>query len=69
MRELAADRGFIVSVVKKEFEGQKSKFEMYYNYREKASAVPSHRALAMLRGEREKVLRLSLELPAETAEQ
>ncbi|MCL2218485.1 MAG: RNA-binding transcriptional accessory protein [Chitinispirillia bacterium] len=67
MRELAVDQGFIVSAVKKEFEGQKSKFEMYYNYREKAAAVPSHRALAMLRGEREKVLRLSLEMPVDSA--
>jgi uncharacterized protein len=67
MRELAAKDGFIVSAVKKEFAGQKSKFEMYYNFREKASAVPSHRVLAMLRGEREKVLRLSLELPVEAA--
>ena len=69
MRELAADQGFIVSAVKKEFEGQKSKFEMYYNFREKASAVPSHRVLAMLRGEREKALRLSLDMPAESAVQ
>ncbi|MCL2183386.1 MAG: RNA-binding transcriptional accessory protein [Chitinispirillia bacterium] len=67
MRELAADQGFIVSAVKKEFEGQKSKFEMYYNYKEKASAIPSHRVLAMLRGEREKTLRLSLEMPVDSA--
>jgi len=67
MRELAVDQGFIVSAVKKDFEGQKSKFEMYYNYKEKAAAIPSHRVLAMLRGEREKTLRLSLEMPADTA--
>ncbi|MDR2592350.1 MAG: RNA-binding transcriptional accessory protein [Chitinispirillales bacterium] len=65
LRESAAEKGFIVSAVKKEFAGQKSKFEMYYDYREKASAIPSHRFLAMQRGEHEKVLRLSLELPTE----
>ncbi|MDR3012755.1 MAG: RNA-binding transcriptional accessory protein [Chitinispirillales bacterium] len=69
MRELATDEGFIVSAVKKDFEGQKSKFEMYYGFREKAAAIPSHRVLAMLRGEREKVLRLSLEMPEESAVQ
>jgi uncharacterized protein len=69
LRELAVDQGLIVSTVKKDFEGQKSKFEMYYDFKEKASAIPSHRILAMLRGEREKVLRLSLELPADTAVQ
>ncbi len=67
MRELASDEGQIVSAVKKEFEGQKTKFEMYYEFKEKVSSLPSHRILAMLRGEREKVLRLSLEVPSETA--
>ncbi len=62
---MAAEKGVIVSAVKKEFAGKKSKFEMYYDYRERAAAIPSHRFLAMQRGEREKVLRLSLELPAE----
>jgi uncharacterized protein len=67
MRELAQEQGLVASAVKKEFVGQKSKFEMYYDFKEKVSALPSHRVLAMLRGEREKVLRLSLELPADTA--
>ena len=62
MRELAFEQGLLVSEVKKEFEGQKTKFEMYYNFKEKVSTLPSHRVLAMLRGEREKVLRLYLEL-------
>jgi len=70
LRDLAAAKGVIISAVKKEFAGQKSKFEMYYDYREKASAVPSHRFLAMQRGEHEKILRLSLDLPTEnTTEQ
>ncbi|MFP4679385.1 MAG: Tex family protein [Chitinispirillaceae bacterium] len=66
MRELASDEGELVSAVKKDFEKQKTKFEMYYEYREKVTSLPSHRILAMLRGEREKVLRLSLEIPSET---
>lgn len=67
MRELAAQEGVLVSEVKKDFEGQKTKFEMYYNFKEKVSTIPSHRILAILRGEREKVLRLSLQLPVESA--
>jgi len=67
LRDAAAAKGVVVCAVKKEFAGQKSKFEMYYDYREKASAVPSHRFLAMQRGEREKILRLSLDLPADGA--
>ncbi|NLE01754.1 MAG: RNA-binding transcriptional accessory protein, partial [Fibrobacter sp.] len=67
MRELATEQGVLVSQVKKEFEGQKTKFEMYYDYKENVKSIPSHRILAMLRGEREKVLRLSLELPEQAA--
>ncbi|MDO5575953.1 MAG: Tex family protein [Fibrobacter sp.] len=67
MRELAVEDGSIGSEVKKDFEKEKTKFEMYYNYKEKISTMPSHRILAMLRGEREKVLRLSLAIPEETA--
>jgi uncharacterized protein len=67
MRELAFQDGILISEVKKEFEGQKTKFEMYYNFKEKVSSIPSHRLLAILRGEREKVLRLSLEIPESSA--
>lgn len=67
MRELAFQDGILISEVKKEFEGQKTKFEMYYNFKEKVSSIPSHRLLAILRGEREKVLRLSLEIPEASA--
>jgi uncharacterized protein len=40
---------------------------MYYNFKEKVSSIPSHRLLAIMRGEREKVLRLSLEIPEASA--
>ena len=40
---------------------------MYYNFKEKVATLPSHRILAMLRGEREKILRLSLVVPCEPA--
>jgi uncharacterized protein len=67
MRELAFQDGVLISEVKKEFENQKTKFEMYYNFKEKVSLIPSHRLLAILRGEREKVLRLTLEIPESSA--
>ena len=66
MRELATEQGTIVSQVKKDFEGQKTKFEMYYDYKESVKTLPSHRILAMFR-EREKVLRVSLEVPTQAA--
>jgi uncharacterized protein len=67
LRELALDRGFFVSKVRKDFEGTKTKFEMYYDYREPTKSIPSHCMLALLRGEREKILGLKLEIPEETA--
>jgi uncharacterized protein len=66
LRQVAFSEGVIQSVVKKEFKEQKTKFEMYYDFKEKVITVVSHRVLAMFRGEHEKVLRVSLELPYAT---
>jgi len=62
LREKAWEIGVLSSTVTKEFEKQKTKFEMYYDFSEKVSTLPSHRVLAMLRGEKEKVLRVALVL-------
>jgi protein Tex len=60
LRETALSKGLIVSKVRKEHEGKRTKFEMYYDFKEKVSALPSHRILAMRRGEKEEVLRTEL---------
>lgn len=62
LRTVALQRGVIKSTVRKEFAEKKTKFEMYYDYTEKVTSLPSHRILGMFRGEREKVLRVSLEM-------
>lgn len=67
MRDLAHDQGKIFSEIKKEFEGQKTKYDMYNKFNENVKSLPSHRILALLRGEREKFLRVWLELPRESA--
>jgi uncharacterized protein len=52
----------VVTVAKgKENEGQK--FSNYFDYRERCGRIPSHRALAILRGHQEGVLRYSLQPP------
>jgi uncharacterized protein len=66
VRQLTWDEGIITSRVAPEKVGTVSKFEMYYDYREALKSIPSHRMLAMRRGEVEEVLRLELEAP-ETA--
>ncbi|TWU43211.1 hypothetical protein Q31b_22490 [Novipirellula aureliae] len=54
--------GKISSQVKRGKKEEASKFELYIDHREPASRIPSHRVLAMLRGESEGVLRVGVEL-------
>lgn len=48
--------------IKKATEGKRTRFEAYYQFEERASRVPSHRYLAIARGEDEGVLRVGLTL-------
>jgi protein Tex len=67
LRRLAEKEGIFNSSVKSKFKKEKTKFNMYYDYREPVSQIPPHRILAMFRGEREKLLRLKLDIPESTA--
>lgn len=62
----AIERGTFVARVRRDWEGKPSKFEMYYDHREPLAKVPSHRFLAMRRGETEGVLRLAVEIDEES---
>ena len=44
---------------------QKSSYEMYYDFSEKVSRIPSHRILAINRGEKEEFIKVKLEKPEE----
>lgn len=63
VRQYTMDQGAIVSEAKSPDE--ESVYEMYYSYREPAKKIPSHRILAINRGEREDVLKVSLDVEAE----
>ncbi len=67
LRGLAEKEGIFISCVKSKFKKEKTKFNMYFDYREPVSQIPSHRILAMFRGEREKILQLKLAIPEDTA--
>ena len=56
------DKAFLV--VKASDEKAQSVYEMYYDYREPVAALPSHRVLAINRGEKEEYLKVSLEFEA-----
>lgn len=63
VRKYSMDHGVIVSEAKNPEE--ESVYEMYYDYREPAKKLPPHRILAINRGERENILKVSLDLDTE----
>ncbi|MBR9981459.1 MAG: RNA-binding transcriptional accessory protein [Desulfatitalea sp.] len=65
LRALFAQKAVVRSTVIDGKEAQGAKFKDYFDWQESAGTVPSHRMLAMRRGEREEVLSLSI-LPDET---
>ena len=50
-------------IVTKGDEEVKSSYEMYYDFSEKVSRIPSHRILAINRGEKEEFLKVKIEKP------
>ncbi|MGD9211814.1 MAG: Tex family protein, partial [Desulfobacteraceae bacterium] len=64
LRQLFLDKAIFKSKVATEMEIQGVKFKDYFDWSEPASTAPSHRILAMRRGEKEDVLNLNI-LPAE----
>jgi protein Tex len=72
LRKMMFDEGVVVSRRTTQLEGEpdkdeQGKFRMYYDYREPVSKIPSHRMLAIRRGENEEVLYFAIELDAERA--
>ncbi|MFE5239750.1 MULTISPECIES: Tex family protein [unclassified Streptomyces] len=68
LRERMWSRGRVLAKVREGKEEAGSKFADYFDFAEPFTALPSHRVLAMLRGEKEDVLDLVLE-PEEPSEQ
>lgn len=55
--------GIVISSATKNEE--KSAYEMYYDFKEKISTIPSHRILAINRGEKEDFLKVKIEKPVD----
>ena len=68
VRRLTRQKGIFVSKVDSDHAQEVTKFEMYYDYKEPLSSIPSHRMLAMRRGMEENILLLSIEAPEEEKE-
>ncbi len=52
-------------IVTKNAKNEKSNYEMYYKFEEEIKKIPSHRILAINRGEKEEFLKVSIEKPYE----
>ncbi len=63
IRDITREQGVISSSAKEE--GQKSVYEMYYDFEEPVTKLVGHRILALNRGEAEKVLTVKLNAPEE----
>jgi uncharacterized protein len=68
LRELLWSRGRLVSKVREDKREAGAKFADYFDFSEPFTKLPSHRILAMFRGEKEEVLDLTLE-PDEPTDQ
>ncbi len=62
LRERMATAGVLRAHATKTADGAKTKYDAYYDFSEALSKVPAHRLLAILRGNREGVLRIELQL-------
>lgn len=62
VREVYAKEGVVHAEASADKPEGRTKYEDYYDYREGVAAIPSHRYLAIRRGEEEKILRFTLEV-------
>ncbi|MBW2678237.1 MAG: RNA-binding transcriptional accessory protein [Deltaproteobacteria bacterium] len=67
MRGLFLEKGVIKSTIATGMEASGGKYKDYFAWQEPVSSAPSHRILAMLRGEKEDVLNVALAPPEEDA--
>lgn len=65
IRNISRADGKVISSVKKAELDEKNIFEMYYEYEEPVKKIVPHRTLALNRGEKEDVLKVSIQVPIE----
>jgi uncharacterized protein len=67
LRQAMFEEGMVVSRKAMDAVDEQEKFKMYYDYREPVKTIPSHRMLAIRRGEAENILYFLLEIETERA--
>lgn len=68
LRKLYLNEGIYESYKKDKSEDQEEIYKMYYDHKEDVKNIPSHRILASLRGENEKILNVKIEIEEDKAE-
>lgn len=67
LRSLSWREGKLVTTLKNAEKDEKQVFEMYYEYEEPVHRIAPHRILAVNRGEKEEVIRATIEVPNDKA--
>lgn len=67
LRTLSWREGKLVTTLKNAEKDEKQVFEMYYEYEEPVHRIAPHRILAVNRGEKEEVIRATIEVPIDKA--
>ena len=67
IRQLYLDKGEFITTVVEDKAKEGAKFKDYFNWHEPVSTAPSHRVLAMRRGEKEDILNLNITPPRDDA--
>src|ERR1700733_3519957 len=67
LRQFVFDEGVVVSRKATDAVDEQEKFKMYYDYKEPVKTIPSHRMLAIRRGEGENVLYFLIDVEPERA--
>ncbi len=65
IRDTTFAEGKIVTKIKEASKDEKEVFKIYYDYEEPVKKIPSHRVLAINRGENEKILSVKIEIDTE----
>lgn len=68
IRNIYLNKGIFKTSKKEKAEDEEEIYKMYYEYSENVKTIPSHRILASLRGENEKILNVKIDVEEETVE-
>jgi len=67
LRQWIFDNATFVSVARDEHKDKKTKYNNYYDFREPVSSIAAHRLMALRRGEKEEIIKVTIDYDADTA--